>query len=281
VVNRVVVARDAGRVVVAIDEVSGRRILDLRVLAKGQDFVAARLVRLAMTHRQPLVSALAVAHEPRRNAVHRARLQIFAHGDLAGSEVGDIALHVDIDEVLRYVHALQRVLELVEVAGAVDEKKRLELLRRAKAHVLHTQGWPPSRRVYRRNDRPTDAARHDKRESRNARGNDAYSATIVGAESFRYANQRLAGTAVQRREAAWRSRIWHDLLGERIGYVDQIVGRSPGDPAVVAVDNPGSARNAAAEHRLAFELETHRIEGRRRGRREMRIVCKQRTPVRG
>src|SRR5439155_1027908 len=156
-----------------------------------------------------------------------------------------------------YVHALQRVLELVEVAGAVDEKKRLELLRRAKAHVLHTQGWPPSRRVYRRNDRPTVAARHDKRESRNARGNVAYSATVVGAECFRDGDQRLKRAAINSEEPSGRGvyRIRYDLLGEGIGHVDQVVRRSPGDPAVVAVDNPGSARNAAAEDRLAFELE--------------------------
>ena len=34
-------------------------------------------------------------------------------------------------------------------------------------------------------------------------------------------------------------------------------------------------------YRLALELETDRIEGRGRGKREMRIVCQQRTPVCG
>jgi len=112
-VERIVVARHSRRVIVAVDEIPGRRVLDLRMLAEGQNFVIARLVRLAMRHGQPLVPALAIAHEPRRNAVHRARLQIFAHGDLAGGEVGDIAVHVDVDEVLRDIHALQCVLELV------------------------------------------------------------------------------------------------------------------------------------------------------------------------
>src|SRR5690348_16932384 len=67
--ERLVVARYTRRIVVGVDEIARRRSHDLRQLTEWQDFERARLVRLAMRRRQPLVAALAIADEPRRHAI--------------------------------------------------------------------------------------------------------------------------------------------------------------------------------------------------------------------
>ena len=182
-VERIVVARHAGGIVVGVDEIAGRRIDDLRHLGERQHFECARLIRLAIRCRQPLVAALAIAHEPGRHAVHRSGPQILAHRNLAGREVGDIAVHIDIDEVLRAnVEALQRTLEIVDIAGAVEKQKRLDLLRWPIADVLNAER--SAGRGIERNDRPEVASRHDQRRRRNAGGrrDDDQGAAHIGAE---------------------------------------------------------------------------------------------------
>src|SRR6267143_1667886 len=100
--------KDARRVVVGVDQPARRRIHALRQLGERQNLVRRCLMWLRIAHGQPLVSALAVAHEPWRHAVDCISLQILAHRYLAGGEVGDVAVDVGIHEVLRTeIQALQ------------------------------------------------------------------------------------------------------------------------------------------------------------------------------
>ena len=77
----------------------------------------------------------------------RPGLQVLADRHLGVGEVGDVALDVGVDEVLRAeVEVLQRVAEVVDVAREVDPPERVELGGRREAGVLHRQRrCPPAR----------------------------------------------------------------------------------------------------------------------------------------
>src|SRR5687767_12016068 len=151
-------------IVIGVHEVARGRVDDLRHLVERQDFERGGLVGLRIADLQPLVlAARAVAQEPRESP--NACLKVCANRQFARREVGDVAIDVGIGEVLRAgVEALQRSLELLEVARAVDEEKRLDFLRGAKAYELHADR--SARYGIQAYDRAAIAPRHDERERR-------------------------------------------------------------------------------------------------------------------
>ena len=100
-VERVVVQRGAGRVVVRADEEPVARVDRVRHLGHGQDLVRQRLAGVVVHGRQPLVAAGPVPHQVRRDAVDVAGLQVLAQRQLAAGEVRDGAAAVGVRPVLR------------------------------------------------------------------------------------------------------------------------------------------------------------------------------------
>ncbi len=232
---------------------------------------------------EPFVAALPVAHEPRR--ARHSGLQVLPHRNLAGAEEGDVAPDVAVYEVLRArVETLQRVLELGEIARAVDHHERLELLGGPEAHPLHAQrgpgGWIEP------DDRPVVAPRSDQRGRGHGRGRRNHYGVVrdavahhVHPEYLRDRHQRLARVLVHGGQAARRCAVRNDLLVEPVGDVVKAAGGAPGDMAVVAVNDPGGAGDAAAEDGFVVELEPHGIEQRRDAERDVRVVGDQRAAV--
>ena len=227
-VEDVVVEGVAGRVVVRRHDEPGRRVDHLRQLVERQDLVRQRLVRLPVPDRKPLVAAGAVAQQVGRVAVDRAGLQVLADRRLGVGEVGDVALEVGVDEVLRAdVEVLQRVAEVVDVASEVDPPERVELGGRREPGVLHRQGR--ARRPVDREQRPVVAARDDERlrRDRATRGHDVERVlplrrARVDPEGLVDGHDRLEPALVHGGQPARRRRVGADLLDVRVGHVHEV-----------------------------------------------------------
>ena len=100
-VERIVVQRKSGRIVVGVDEKSGRWVDHLRHLIERQDLERHRLCRLRVGDRQPVVIGdPAVANEGRWRFDQRSVLKVRAQRQLGAGEIGDVALDIGIGPVL-------------------------------------------------------------------------------------------------------------------------------------------------------------------------------------
>ena len=164
-VERVVVQRGAGRVVVRADEEPVARVDRVRHLGRRQDLVRQRLAGVVVHGRQPLVAAGPVPHQVRRDAVDVAGLQVLAQRQLAAGEVRDVAAAVGVRPVLRAdVERLQALLEVGQVLRLHPGEERVQLLGRRVAGVLDRQRG--AGRLVELHDRALVAARHDQRRGR-------------------------------------------------------------------------------------------------------------------
>ena len=196
-VERVVVQRGAGRVVVRADEEPVARVDRVRHLGHGQDLVRQRLARVVVHGRQPLVAARPVPHQVRRAAVDVAGLQVLAQRQLAAGEVRDVAAAVRVRPVLRAdVERPQALLEVGQVLRAHPGEERVELLGRRVPGVLDRQRG--AGRLVKLHDRAVVAARHDQRRGRDpvARRDDRDLAAVVGPERLRDRLHRLQPSLV-------------------------------------------------------------------------------------
>ena len=155
-------------------------------------------------------------------------LQVLADRHLRVGEVGDVALAVGVDEVLRAdVEVLERFAEVVDVASDVDPPERVQLGGRREAGVLHRQR--PACRPVDREQRPVVAARDDERlrRDRATRRHDVERVlpprrARVDPEGLVDGHDRFEAALVHRGQPARRRRVGLDLLDERVGHVHEV-----------------------------------------------------------
>ena len=214
-VERVVVQRGAGRVVVGVDEPAGRRVHQLRHLGRRQDLVRQRLRPVAGGRRQPLVATLPVADQVRREAVDPAGLQVLAQRQLAAGEVRDVPGAVGVRPVLRAdVEAGQPAAEVGEVARLQPLQEGVQLLGGGVAGVLHRQRGAGG--GVELDDRAVVAPRHDQRRRRDAVAGRHHGDRVrlpvadpVRPEDLGHREHRLRLSPVDGGEPAGRGRVRH------------------------------------------------------------------------
>ena len=285
-VERIVVERGADRVVVGVGDVAACRIDRVWHFLRREDFVRQVLAGVAVLRRQPLIAAGAVADDERRRAIDAAGLQVLSDRCFGTDEVGEVALLVDVREVLRaHIEIHHAGAELFEIARAIHFAERLQLVGRAPAGVLDRQAGIAGDRHH----RTVVAAWHDDADAAVGVADGVvahhvvrHAIELVDEVALEHPQHRLAHAVVDgvRRQPVG---VQHELFLVGVGHVQRVGGQAPAEIRGAAQDRPRRARRDRADrvHRLRIARvignDMAFLEQHRRGQLQMRIVGQDRA----